>query len=224
MAIDRYIGYLGTAALTFTLLLYPGGRVEAQSDVATLLHNDDLEGLRAVGPSVTSELVAKYRASDEDGRAHLAWVMYNLGYESGEAKNALMEDVHSSHDDLRVWSQYALGRVSKDEDVVDVLFDNMKSGEKWLFRDKAACSLAYDQIHLSERQRLRLLARLINELDDEEGAQRGLAIRVLEVQTGQRRGYNPHARRPDRLRQIEEWWRWWNTYKAEVAAIESPSR
>ena len=45
--------------------------------------------------------------------------------------------------------QWALGRVSDDPDVVDVLLENMQNDPCPLFRDKAACALAYDQIHLA---------------------------------------------------------------------------
>ena len=44
--------------------------------------------------------------------------------------------------------QWALGRVSDDPAVVDVLLENMRNDPNPLFRDKAACALAYDQIHL----------------------------------------------------------------------------
>ncbi len=208
---------LGVATLAATPAAAQPPRVEA------LLDANDVDGLRELGPSVVSEVVARYRVADEDGRAHLAWVLYRLGFRSREAKDALMEDVHTSHQNLRIWSQYALGRVSNDDDVVDVLFENMTRGESWLFRDKAACSLANDQIHLTEKQRLRLLARLISALDDQDAQQRDLAIRVLETQTGQRRGYDPNAQRDERLPRIEDWWRWWNVYKVENAALEDGS-
>jgi len=45
--------------------------------------------------------------------------------------------------------QYALGRVSSDVSVVDALLDNMQNDALLLFRDKAACALAYDQVHLT---------------------------------------------------------------------------
>ena len=50
--------------------------------------------------------------------------------------------------------------------VVDVLLDNMRNDPVPLFRDKAACALAYDQIHLAPAQKLRLFEGLIGALDD----------------------------------------------------------
>ena len=49
---------------------------------------------------------------------------------------------------------------------MDVLLDNMRNDANPLFRDKAACALAYDQIHLTEKQKVRLYEGLINSLND----------------------------------------------------------
>ncbi len=190
-------------------------------DVAHLVEARDVEGLRALGPPAIEELVALYPTGNEDQRAEIAWLFYRLGIPSEAARDVLMRDVRSNHRNLRIQVQYALGRVSNDDAVVDALFENMQRGETHLFRDKAACSLAYDQIHLTERQRLHLLKRLIHTLSDPSPEQRNLAIRVLKVQTGQRRGYDAAASIDQRRLSIEGWWRWWHEYRTELERSEA---
>ena len=90
------------------------------------------------------------------------------------------------------------------------------AADEWLFRDKAACSLAYDQIHLSDRQKLRLYTRLIRSLDHPDRGTRALAIQVLQVYTGQSKGYSFDAAGAQRARLMEPWWRWLAEYRAQV--------
>lgn len=194
------------------------GQVEEVAEaVAELVARQDVEGLRSRGPEALEELLALYERSDAAGRANIAWHLYHLGWPSEAARELLMRDVRSEHDALRVWAQYALGRVSRDDSVVDVLFENLKrTGDKWLYRDKAACGLAYDQIHLTEPQKVRLFMLLIGGLDDEDPGTRQLVIQVLAVRTGQTKGYDPKASAGERAAAIERWWRWWNEYRTEV--------
>src|SRR2546428_6060559 len=128
---------------------------------ALLSHEPDVEAIRALGPGVLPALTALYERSDEGRRTTIASVFYGLGWKSAEAKRVLMQDVHTPNSSLRLQVQWALGRVSNDPDVVDVLLDNMQNDDNPLFRDKAACALANDQIHLIEDQRFRLVERLI---------------------------------------------------------------
>src|SRR6185436_9512469 len=110
---------------------------------------------RTMGPDVLPVLVRMYEEGDEERRAKVASILYQLGWKSQDAKRALMRDVKTANESLRITVQYALGRVSSDDDVVDVLLDNMQHDQSPLFRDKAACSLAYDQIHLTPKQKAR---------------------------------------------------------------------
>ena len=121
---------------------------------------DDLEAIKAMGPSVMPRLARMYDASDQPRRQALAYVFYHLGWKSDEAKDALMGDVHTPNQALRLQVQWALGRVSDDVAVVDVLLENMQNDAQPLFRDKAACALANDQIHLAPAQKVRLFEGL----------------------------------------------------------------
>ena len=176
-------------------------------------HN--VAAIRTLGPPVVPKLVHLYEASRDDGfKARTAQTLYELGWESPEAKRALMKDVHTQNQDLRLQVQWALGRVSNDQDVVDTLIANMRSDSNPLFRDKAACALAYDQIHLSEQQKVRLFGALIEALRDEKLDVRRIALTALQIQTGQTKGFEPGASWADREQKIRVWQSWLAQYKA----------
>jgi hypothetical protein len=54
----------------------------------------------------------------------------------------LLKDVPAQNEKLRIQVQWALGRVSDDEEIVDILANIMVNDPSALFRDKAACALA----------------------------------------------------------------------------------
>jgi hypothetical protein len=178
----------------------------------------DGNSIRPMGRAVLPELVRMYEASDEDGREKIAAIFYQLKWRSPEAKRVLMKDIHTPHQALRLHVQYALGSVSGDLDVVDALVDNMEHDDNPLFRDKAACSLAYDQIHLTPQQKAHLYERLIEALGSPVLQVRQIALQALHIQTGQSKGFQPNAPEDQRRRQIEEWRRWLVQYRASVGS------
>lgn len=156
-----------------------------------------------------------YEAVGDDGfKARAAQTLYELGWESPDAKRALMKDVHTGNQDLRLQVQWALGRVSNDEDVVEALLANMRSDPSPLFRDKAGCALAYDQIHLSERQKVRLFGGLIEALRDDKYDVRRIALLALQIHTGQTKGFDPGASSSDREQKVRVWQAWLEQYKS----------
>jgi HEAT repeat protein len=177
---------------------------------------DDLEAIKAMGPSVMPRLARMYGAGDEERRQRLASIFYRLGWKSEEAKDALMKDVHTPNQGLRLEVQWALGRVSNDVSVVDVLLDNMQNDAQLLFRDKAACALANDQIHLTPAQKVHLYEGLIRALDDPKVDVRRIAALVLQIQTGQDKGFR-FAGPPDaRARAVEAWRQWLAEYRSQL--------
>jgi HEAT repeat protein len=168
----------------------------------------DSQAVEAMGPDVLPELVRLYGESRVSERARIAQVFYNLGWKSEAAKQALMKDVHTTDTTLRLRVQYALGRVSDDPAVVDVLLDNMRNGEVPLFRDKAGCALAYDQIRLSPAQKLRLFEGLVGALEDPRLQVRQVAIQALAILTHQTLGYAPGADKTTRSGAIAAWRLW----------------
>ena len=176
----------------------------------------DAQQVRAMGPGATPSLVRLYASSSDRDKATIAALFYQLGWKSPEAKRALMADVHTQDQGLRLQVQWALGRVSDDPDVVDILLDNMRRDPVPLFRDKAACALAYDQIHLAPAQKLRLFEGLVGALDDEKLQVRQIALQALQILTGQSKGFLPGGDPETRGRAVAEWRRWVAEYRSNL--------
>ena len=181
-----------------------------------LVSKYDGASIKKMGRPVLPELVHMYESSDEDGREKIAAVFCQLRWRSPEAKRVLMKDIHTRHQALRLHVQYALGSVSDDLDVVDALVDNMEHDDNPLFRDKAACALAYDQIHLTPKQKAHLYERLIEALDSPVLQVRQIALQALQIHTGQTKGFQPNAPEEQRRRQIETWKRWLAEYRSSL--------
>jgi HEAT repeat protein len=175
-----------------------------------------IERLRAQGPAVLAPLVEIYRKSSEPDRALVAWIFYSLGWKSKEAKAALLKDIGSHNQRLRMQVQYALGRVSDDPDVVWTLARIMRNDSDAVLRDKAACALAYDQIHLTEREKVQLFTLLIGGLDDSKPQVRTIAIQALQIHTGQTKGFAPEASKEQRDAAIATWKRWLAEYEKNL--------
>jgi hypothetical protein len=128
-----------------------------------------------------------------------------------------MKDLHTQNAALRLQVQWALGRVSNDDEEVTELLKNMRDDPNPLFRDKAACALAEDQIHLTEKQKVRLYEGVIGAMSDEKPDVRRIAAQVMSIQTGQSIGFNPEAAPEQRQSGIEAWKAWLEKYRKAVA-------
>jgi len=106
--------------------------------------------------------------------------------------------------------------VSSDVSVVDVLLDNMQNDAQLLFRDKAACALANDQIHLSPAQKVHLYEGLIRALDDPKVDVQRIAALVLQIQTGQDKGFRFAGPPEARARAVEAWRQWLAEYRSQL--------
>jgi len=205
--------------LLVALLLVSGPARAAGVDAARLRAAavaGDWKQIQSMGASALPELARLYEASSEKDRATIAYVFYSLGWKSPDAKRVLMADVHTQDQTLRLQVQWALGRVSDDADVVDVLLQNMQNDPQPLFRDKAACALAYDQIHLEAAQKARLFEGLVHALDDDKVQVRQIALQALQILTGQTKGFHPLADPEARRRAVEEWKRWLVEFRANL--------
>lgn len=191
--------------------------VAVTPDLERAVAADDLDAIKAMGPSVLPRLATLYLTADDvDRRQRLATVFYRLGWRSEEARDALMRDVHTPNQALRMSVQYALGRVSNDISVVDVLLDNMQNDGELLFRDKAACALAYDQVHLTPAQKVHLFEGLIRALDDPKPDVRRISALVLQIQTGQDKGFRFADAPEARARAVNAWRRWLAEYRSQL--------
>jgi len=186
------------------------------NSVQTMVAAGKVAELKALGRDVLPVMARLYEASDPAQRTRIAQTFYALGWKSAEAKRALMKDIHTPNQQLRLEVQWALGRVSNDADVVEVLLNNMQHDGNPRFRDKAACALASDQIHLTERQKVRLFAGLIQALGDPKPDLRRIAMEALRRQTNQTKGFNPDAPIAERDAKIREWKLWLEEYKSNL--------
>jgi HEAT repeat protein len=202
---------------TLVLALCAAGASVSADDVRALVMAGNYGAIQRIGPGTMPELVRLYDSASEDAeRARLANAFYQLGWKSEDARRALMRDVHTSDPELRISVQYAVGRVSNDPAVVDALLENMQDDVNPLFRDKAACALAYDQIHLTEAQKVRLFTGLIHALGDSKPQVRAIAIQALEIHTGQRKGFAPDAGPSARAAAVVQWQEWLGRYEDSV--------
>jgi len=201
------LGYVSSSAAPQT------GSISTAT-VRALVSRRDVPALKNLGGDVLPVMVQLYRTASESDRVNIAATFYDLGWQSSEAKQALMPDIHTANQNLRIQVQYAVGRVSSDADVVDVLLDNMQNDGSPLFRDKAACALAYDQIHLSEKQKVRLYDGLIRGLSDAKLDVRSIAALALRIQTGQTKDFHANGTPAQRSASIREWQKWLDEYRS----------
>ena len=205
------------AATAAAVVAGAGAAVVDEAAVRALLSPQaNIEGLKRLGPGLMPVLASMYERADEPTRTFYASVFYGLGMKSADAKRVLMRDAHTTNADLRLQVQWALGRVSNDDDVVDVLLDNMQDDPNPLFRDKAACALAHDQIFLTESQKIRLFDRLIQALADPKEQVRDIALKALQIHTGQTKGFEPNGDPGSRAAAIRAWQEWLRAYRAGV--------
>lgn len=207
----RTVGFL-------LLLALPGlaGAADLHQRVAGMVEQQDLQGIRALGPAALPELARLYEAGDTRRKITIAWIFYQVGTLSEEAERVLLRDVRTTNSDLRVNVLYALGRVSNDQKVVDTLLDIMRHDGDAFFRDKAACALTYDQAHLTETQKVLLYERLIDALSDPEPQVQAIANMSLKILTGQKKGFNHLAPPEQKQKSIEAWKRWLAEYRANL--------
>lgn len=190
--------------------------VPERGRVADAVERGDDAALRAIGHDALPVMAELYRSGDRDRRVAVARAWYRLGWRSEQAKEALLADLETRDAELRLEVQWALGRVSADPEVVRRLLETMRTDANPLFRDKAACALASDQIHLTPEQRLAQFGGLIEALADEEPQVRSIAIQALKILTGQSKGFQPAAPPDQRAAAIARWRQWLDDYRESL--------
>ena len=89
-------------ALLLALLLVTEQQVRT---AITPLGSVDAAGiarLKAMGPEILPHLAHIYSQSSEDERATIAWIFYSLGMKSPDARKALLQDIHTQNQKLRL--------------------------------------------------------------------------------------------------------------------------
>lgn len=206
--------------LCLFLLLLPtitfARNLPVESEIQALVESENFAALKEFGVAALEPLVNLYKKGDIAQKTKIASALYFLSLRSEYAREVLLKDVHTPDRQLRLQVQWALGRVSSDESVVHSLLDNMQHDPNPLFRDKAACALAHDQVHLTEKQRVVLLEGLINALGDEKPDVRFIAAKALEIQTNQTKGFDPNAPQEERMKHVAEWQAWVAEYRRNI--------
>ena len=190
--------------------------LEMSQRVTQLVEANDGAGLRALGADAVPSMAWLYGMSDEPQRVRIANLFYAMEIKSETAEQALIRDVHTRNPDLRLAVQYALGRVSDAPEVVNTLLDTLQNDGNPLFRDKAACALAYDQVHLNQAQKVRVYEGLIQALSSPEAQVRAVSIQALSILTGQTKGYHHLLSEERRERSIVMWQKWLEEYRASL--------
>lgn len=188
---------------------FPGEELTLSQRVTLALDANNLEGLREIGPEAIPALVFLYETGDDELRTSLAHTFRDLAWVSPQLEATLMRDLQARSVDLRLAVLYALGRVSDDPQVVDTLLDMLQNDPNPLFRDKAACALAYDQVHLEQpEEKLHLYEGLVEALSNPRQQVQALAIQALSILTGETKGFHPAFPPEKQQRSIEMWQRW----------------
>lgn len=169
--------------------------------------------IKEMGPDVIPVLTDLYSVSDIKQKRVIANAFYSLGWKSEDAKEILLQDVHTEDKDLRIAVQYALGRVSDDTEVVEALLNNMQYDKNAYFRDKAACALAYDQIHLTDEQKVQLYEGLILGLSSAKRQVRDIALKALKIHTGQTKGFKVNGTASEQSESLRKWHEWLEEYQ-----------
>jgi len=199
-----------------TSVTYAGSAPLTPAELHAVLAREDYQPLKPSGAAVIEPLLTLYQAGDADTRRRVANALYYLSIKSAHAREVLMQDVHTQHPQLRLAVQWALGRVSDDTTVVRVLLDNMENDPNPLFRDKAACALAYDQVHLSEKQHVLLLEGLVRALENDKDDVRRIALQALYIRTGQTKDFLPDAPVNVRRPAVQRWKAWAAEYRKNI--------
>lgn len=203
--------------VVFMLLLsVPVFAEELSQQVTRLVEADDAEGLRALGEEAVTSMVWLYELSEESERIRLANLFYKMSVRSQVAERALVRDFHSENVELRLAVQYALGRVSDDPMVIETLLYTLENDRDPLVRDKAACALAYDQVHLDAKAKVRVYEGLIAALSNPKSQVRAVSIQALSILTGQTKGFHPLYPEDRRERSIAMWQQWLEDYRTHL--------
>ena len=209
----RRLSLLVVSAL---LLSTPVFAEELSQQVTRLVETGDADGLRALGDEAVTSMVWLYELSEEAERIHIANLFSRMGVRSQVAERALVRDFESGNVELRLAVQRALGHVSDDPMVIETLLYTLENDRNPLVRDKAAAALAYDQIHLDERRKVRIYEGLIAALSNPKVQVRAVSIQALSILTGQTKGFHPLFPEDRRERSIAMWNQWLADYRAKL--------
>ncbi len=187
--------------------------------IAELLDLDrvPIEDIKGFGYGAIPILTELYLETDNNRKkSRIASVFWRLGWKSPEIEEALIADLDTDDPSLKIQVQWGIARSSQSDIVIDKLIHNLKNDSSALVRDKAACALASDFVHISPTQRVELLRGLVSGLSSDISQVRRSSIQALSIQTGQTKGFVPNASLEYRKQSIKVWVDWLNEYQQSL--------
>lgn len=175
---------------------------------------DEIESFGYGAIPILTELYSEAESNSEKSR--IAWVFWRLGWKSPEIEQAMAADLESNDANLKVWVQWGIAKSTQSSEVINKLVYNLENDPSPFVRDKAACALASDFIHISPSQRLIILKGLVAGLDNEILQVRKSSLQALQIQTGQSKGFVPTAEEAERAQSIAEWNQWLEEYEQSL--------
>lgn len=194
-------------------------RTANKGAIKKLLDQKDipLEEIETFGYDAIPFLTELYAEADNNlDKSRIAWVFWRLGWKSTEIEQALLPDLDTSDANFKVWVQWGIAKSTQSDEVINKLLFNLENDPSPFVRDKAACALASDFIHISPTQRITILRGLVDGLSNETQQIRGSSIQALLVQTGQTKNYVATADVSSRAQAIDVWEEWVDEYERNL--------
>jgi len=179
--------------------------------------NTPLDDIQHFGYGAIAILTELYKESSSNSeKAKIASIFWRLGWKSQEIEETLMPDLDADDDYLKVQAQWGIAKSTVNSDVISKLLDNLENDPSPFVRDKAACALASDFIHISPAQKIQILRGLVEGLNSEITQVRASSILALKVRTGQTKGFVAGADIESRLQSIKTWGEWVDEYERSI--------
>ncbi len=186
-------------------------------DALLALDRIPVEDIEHFGYSAIPILTELYRESaDTRKKSRIAHVFWRLGWQSTEIEDALMDDLDAKDPYLKVQVQWGIAKSTQSNKVIEKLLHNLENDPSPFVRDKAACALASDFVHISPEQRLNIISGLIGGLSNEIKQVRSSSILALKIHTGQTKGFVAADTLSNRNKSIERWNLWLTEYEQNL--------
>jgi hypothetical protein len=176
-----------------------------------------IQDIKEYGYGAIPILTELYKEAESNReKSKIADVFWRLGWKSPQIEEALMGDLDSTDEGLKINVQWGIAKSTQSSEVINKLLYNLEYDSSALVRDKAACALASDFIHISPEQRIVILRGLIKGLSNDIQQVRNSSILALAIQTGQRKGFVATADADSRTESITVWHEWLDEYERNI--------
>lgn len=176
-----------------------------------------IEDIRNYGQGAIPILTKIYtESSSNQEKRRIASLFWQLGWKSQQIEDALSADLDTNDEYLKIQVQWGIAKSTENSKVIRKLLENLENDSSALVRDKAACALASDFVHISAEQKFLIIEGLINSLDNPIYQVRSSSFTALTMHTGQTKGFNPGGTYESRSKSIEKWNVWLEEYRQSL--------